>query len=73
MLLALLRKLHEAKLNKNKRVIPWGTGAPEQEFCHAGDCANACVFHIQNCAGKEITNIGVGKDIFTPKFSHAGR
>jgi GDP-L-fucose synthase len=29
---ALIRKIHEAKVNGNKEVVVWGTGKPRREF-----------------------------------------
>lgn len=36
---------------------------PKSEFFHVDDCADACVFLMQNYSSKEIVNVGVGKDI----------
>jgi GDP-L-fucose synthase len=60
---ALLRKFHEAKQNKEKEVIVWGTGTPLREFLHASDMANACVYLMQNYNDKGFVNIGTGKEI----------
>ncbi len=60
---ALIRKLHEAKKNKNKTVAIWGTGLPKREFLHADDMANACIFLMQNYNEAGLVNIGTGIDI----------
>lgn len=60
---ALLRKFHEAKLNKDNEVVVWGTGTPLREFLHASDMANACVYLMQNYSDKGFVNIGTGKEI----------
>lgn len=60
---ALIRKFHEAKVEKSKQVTIWGTGKPRREFLHVDDLADACVFLMNNYDGSEIVNIGVGKDI----------
>jgi len=44
---ALIRKFHEAKINKNKKVVVCGTGAPRREFLFVDDLARACI-HIMN-------------------------
>lgn len=44
---ALIRRFHEAKLNKAPRVVIWGTGAPKREFLYVDDMAAACV-HVMN-------------------------
>ena len=36
---ALLRRFHEAKINKQKLVLVWGTGRPRREFLHVSDLA----------------------------------
>ena len=41
---ALIRKFHEAKVNKQASVTVWGTGTPKREFLYSDDMAAACVF-----------------------------
>lgn len=60
---ALIRKFHEAKLNKDGSVTIWGTGAPLREFLHVDDLAEACLFLMENYEGDDWLNIGVGNDI----------
>ncbi len=60
---ALIRKFHEAKTHGAPRVTVWGSGTPRREFCHAEDCAAACLFLMERYAAPEIVNIGVGEDI----------
>ena len=60
---ALIRKFHEAKVNKNPTVTVWGSGKPLREFLHVDDCASACLFLMDTYDGEEIVNIGVGEDI----------
>ena len=60
---ALLRKLHEAKINKNSSVTLWGTGNPLREFLHVNDLAKACIHFMLNYDEKSPVNIGTGKDI----------
>lgn len=45
---ALIRKIHEAKVNNCKKIEVWGTGAPLREFLHVDDMADACVFLMEN-------------------------
>ena len=59
---ALIRKIHEAKIN-NEDVTIWGTGAPKREFLHVDDFADACVFLMNNYSDSEIINVGCGEDI----------
>jgi GDP-L-fucose synthase len=70
---ALLRKIHEAKINDTKKVEIWGSGKPRREFMYSDDMADACVFLLENVDFKDLVeskeirnthiNIGTGKDI----------
>ena len=60
---ALIRKIHEAKVNKNDTVEIWGTGKPLREFLYVDDMADACVFLMENYDGEEHINIGTGQEI----------
>jgi len=60
---ALIRKAHEAKVNGDKSITIWGTGAPRREFLHVNDCADALVFLLKTYSGEEHVNIGSGEDI----------
>ncbi|MCW3090848.1 MAG: NAD-dependent epimerase/dehydratase [Ferruginibacter sp.] len=59
---ALVRKFHEAKMNKADNVTIWGTGSPRREFLHVDDMAEACYFLMQEYDHPEIVNIGLGAD-----------
>ncbi len=45
---ALLRKMHEAKVNNESQVEIWGSGKPRREFLYSEDMADACVFLMEN-------------------------
>lgn len=45
---ALIRKFHEAKVNRSEVVEVWGTGTPLREFIYVDDMAAACVFLMEN-------------------------
>jgi len=60
---ALLRKVHEAKINNKSSIEIWGTGKPLREFLFAEDLASALVFLMQNYDDGQIINVGPGKDI----------
>ncbi|RRQ21633.1 GDP-L-fucose synthase [Thiohalobacter thiocyanaticus] len=60
---ALIRKMHEAKEAGAPTVEIWGTGTPLREFLFVDDCADACLFLMENYADEGIVNIGVGEDI----------
>ena len=60
---ALIRKMHEAKINNADEVVVWGTGTPKREFLYADDLAEACTYLMDNYNEKELINIGTGEDL----------
>lgn len=67
---ALIRKFHEAKVGKEKKVVLWGTGEPLREFLYADDLADAIVYLLERVdaaelygAGVSQLNIGAGREI----------
>src|SRR5881275_960208 len=62
-LAALLRKAHEAKMRKDRKLTVWGSGKPRREFLHVDDCASACLLLLEKYDSPEIINIGCGEDI----------
>ena len=60
---AMIRKFHEAKLNKKESVVLWGSGTPMREFLHVDDMAGAVVFALENQLTSNLYNIGTGKDV----------
>ncbi len=68
---ALIRRIHEAKINKLNEVQIWGSGNPKREFLFVDELAEACIF-IMNLEKKEFANkvsntsshvnIGTGND-----------
>jgi GDP-L-fucose synthase len=60
---AMIRKFHEAKMNKAYHVEIWGDGTPMREFLFVDDLAEACVYLMNNYNDSGIVNIGTGEDI----------
>lgn len=60
---ALLKKMHEAKINDLSRVEVWGTGKPLREFLHVDDLASACLYLMLYNNDLSIVNIGSGEEI----------
>jgi len=69
---ALIRKFHEAKIERSPEVEIWGTGKPRREFMHVDDLSDACVYIMsldEAAYGRllqeksPLVNIGWGKDI----------
>ena len=71
---ALIRKMHEANVNKSASVTVWGTGTPKREFLYSDDMAGAALF-VMNLEGAvyshiclslktpPLINVGCGKDL----------
>lgn len=60
---AMIRKFHQAVVNREEAVILWGTGTPQREFLYVDDLAEACVFLMKVYNGAEVLNIGTGEDL----------
>jgi len=60
---ALIRKIHEAKVNKQDEVVMWGTGKPKREFLYVDDLAEACIHLMNNYSDEMHINVGTGEDI----------
>jgi GDP-L-fucose synthase len=68
---ALIKRFHEAKINKMDAVNAWGTGKPKREFLYVDDMANASIYimNLKNEVYQNNTepmlshiNVGSGKD-----------
>lgn len=69
---ALIRRFHEAKVNKAPTVTIWGSGTPRREFLYVDDMASACV-HVMNLDTETYQqhtdpmlshiNVGTGTDV----------
>jgi GDP-L-fucose synthase len=70
---ALIRKFHDAKINKEASVILWGSGNQKREFLFSDDLADACILLLNlederftqliNEKKHPIINIGSGEEI----------
>ena len=66
---ALIRRFHEAKVNKQNELILWGSGRPRREFVFSDDVASA-VFTVLEADQLDVPmNIGVGKDYSIKELS----
>ena len=66
---ALMRRFHEAKIEKKSLVEVWGSGNPKREFMHVDDLARACWYLAEKNLGGELINIGTGLDIEISAFA----
>ncbi len=77
---ALIRRFHEAKVNRSPSVTIWGTGTPKREFLYVDDMATASV-HVMNLPQAIYAqhtqpmlghiNVGCGQDVSIREVSEA--
>lgn len=59
---ALIRKMHEAMVNKARFVDIWGTGKPTRDFLYAGDAATGIATILEKAESGSIVNLGSGQE-----------
>ncbi|MFA7107462.1 MAG: GDP-L-fucose synthase, partial [Candidatus Izemoplasmatales bacterium] len=67
---ALIRKLHEAKVNESPEVVMWGTGKPMREFLYVDDLADALLHLMLNYEQESHVNVGTGEDVSIAELTH---
>ncbi|MES0335200.1 MAG: GDP-L-fucose synthase [Candidatus Magnetobacterium sp. LHC-1] len=60
---ALIRKMHEAKVNNLPEITLWGSGSAQREFIYVDDLADAIFWIMLNYNEKPFLNIGTGNDL----------
>ena len=60
---ALMRKIHEAKVNGDKTATIWGSGKSMREFMYIDDVGDACVYLMENYNENQFLNIGTGQEV----------
>jgi GDP-L-fucose synthase len=60
---ALVRKVHQARVDGQESVAVWGSGTPRREFIYAPDLADACEFVMHHYEDAEPINLGTGIDL----------
>ncbi len=68
---ALIRKFHDAKMNREDSITLWGSGEPRREFVFSQDVAEASLFAMQNADKFENHhyNVGTGVDYSIKELS----
>ena len=66
---ALIRKVHEIKINKKKQLIVWGNGLAKREIFYVDDLAEACVYFMNKKVKETLINIGSGKDFTIKQYA----
>jgi GDP-L-fucose synthase len=67
---ALIRKVHEAKMQNANHIVVWGSGRPKREFLFSDDLAEAINFLMENVNAADLyekgishINVGTGEDL----------
>ncbi len=58
---AMIKKFVESQKHGSELVF-WGSGKPRREALYVDDCADACIYLMENYDEPEIVNIGTGFD-----------
>ena len=66
---ALIKKVHNAKIRKEKSIILWGNGSAKRELMYVDDLADACVFFMNKNTKESLINIGSGDEKTIKEFA----
>ena len=59
---ALIKKVHDAKINKKKEITLWGNGKSLRELIYVDDLADACIFFLKKKTKHSLINIGTKEE-----------
>ena len=57
---ALISKIYNAKIKKEKSITIWGTGSPKRELMFVDDLADACIYFLNKKTKETLINVGSG-------------
>lgn len=60
---AMIRRMHEAKMQDRQKIILWGTGLPSREFLYVDDAAEGIYLATASYDRSEPVNLGSGNEI----------
>lgn len=66
---ALIKKIHNAKMKKQKSITLWGTGKAKREFIHVDDMASGIIHILENYRENSPINLGTGEEVTIAKLS----
>ena len=66
---ALIKKVHDLKLNNKKELTLWGNGLAKREVIYVDDLADACIFFMKKKFSETVLNIGTGKDFSIKRYA----
>ena len=67
---ALIRKMVEAKLHGERKVVAWGTGNISREFLYVEDAAEGILMATEHYNKPDPVNIGTGQEITIRELVH---
>ena len=67
---ALIKKFHNAKVNKKNSVEVWGSGKALREFLFVEDLADGLIFLMKNYNDPSPINLGSGEEITIQELSY---
>ena len=59
---ALIKKIHNLKVNNTNKLVLWGDGKAKREIIYVDDVADACIFFMKKKTKQTLINIGTGVD-----------
>ena len=66
---ALIKKIHNLKKNKKKKLVLWGNGMAKREGIYVDDIADACIYFMNKKIKENMINVGIGKDLTIKKYA----
>ena len=66
---ALIKKIHNLKKNKKKKLVLWGNGMAKREMIYVDDIADACIYFMNKKIKENSVNVGTGKDLTIKKYA----
>ena len=67
---ALLKKFHDAKINKSKDVVIWGTGKPLREFLYVDDLSEFIQSIIFKKLDHRLVNVGSNEEVSISELAY---
>ncbi len=66
---SLIKKIHDAKINKKKFIKIWGTGNPKREMMFVDDFSEAVIYFMNKKTKNSLINIGSGVEMRIKQYA----
>jgi GDP-L-fucose synthase len=66
---ALIRKIHNIKINNKNELVLWGNGNAKREVMYVDDLADACIYFMNKKTKESLINIGTGKEFTIKEYA----